>query len=352
MRTIQPDKVVLARESRGLTQAGLAERLSVSQAMVSKIEAGIAMPEATIIEKLASTLGYPLAFFFQVDPVIGAGPSELYHRKRQTTPSKLLRKVYAEVNVQRMHIARLLRSLDVACNVPKLTTDEFKSPEDIARAVRAMWHVPPGPIGDLVALVEANGALVLERHFGSPLIDGMSLWLPTLPPMFFMNVDACRSRRRLTLAHELGHSVMHAVPTPTMEEEANRFAAEFLMPDQEVAPYLVDVSLPRLAELKLYWKTSMAALLHRASDLEKISKDQATLLWKRLSKAGYRRNEPLELDLPDERPSLFREMIETHRRTLGYSLGNLAELLVFCEEELRQTYLPDETRLRVVPKRA
>ncbi len=40
-------------------------------------------------------------------------------------------------------------------------------------------------------------------------------------------------RSRLTLAHELGHMVMHRVPNASMEDQAFRIGAEFLMPDQD-----------------------------------------------------------------------------------------------------------------------
>ena len=46
-------------------------------------------------------------------------------------------------------------------------------------------------------------------------------------------------RKRMTLAHELGHIVMHSEPihlSKQSEEEAMRFAAEFLMPAHLIRP--------------------------------------------------------------------------------------------------------------------
>jgi Zn-dependent peptidase ImmA (M78 family)/transcriptional regulator with XRE-family HTH domain len=350
--TIQPDKIVLARESRALTQSALAKRLGCSQAFLSQIEAGVRAAPDTAPDQLSHALDYPSAFFFLTDPVYGSGPNELYHRKRQSTPVRLLRQVYAQVNIQRMGITRLLRSVEVTTNIPRLSVDEFNSPEAIARVLRATWHVPDGPINDLTALIEANGGIVVHRQFASSLLDGMSHWVPGAPPLFFMNASAPRSRRRHTLAHELGHMVLHSIPTPTMEEEANQFAAEFLMPEREARPYLADLSLPRLAELKLYWKVSMAAVLQRASMTGTISRDDATVLWRRLSKAGYRKMEPYELELPAEEPTLLRHIVEMHRTTLAYGYEQLMELLVLHESDFREVYAPTEARLRVVPRRA
>jgi Zn-dependent peptidase ImmA (M78 family) len=49
-----------------------------------------------------------------------------------------------------------------------------------------------------------------------------------------------------------------------MENEADRFAAEFLMPAKEIGPQLARMSLRRAAQLKPNWKVSMASLIYRA----------------------------------------------------------------------------------------
>ena len=48
-----------------------------------------------------------------------------------------------------------------------------------------------------------------------------------------MNSDMPGDRHRFNLAHELGHALMHRHSTGECESEANRFAAEFLMPKEE-----------------------------------------------------------------------------------------------------------------------
>ena len=97
---------------------------------------------------------------------------------------------------------------------------------------------------------------------------------------------------RLTLAHELGHLVMHEHPTEDMEREADRFAAEFLMPEQDVALELYPMSLERAAALKTRWRVSMAALIRRARDLGKLTTWQYKNLFVQLGRLGYRTNEP------------------------------------------------------------
>jgi Zn-dependent peptidase ImmA (M78 family) len=53
-------------------------------------------------------------------------------------------------------------------------------------------------------------------------------------------------RERLTLAHEVGHVVMHHLPTEEdPEDEANLFAATFLMPADDIHGDLGNLTLPR-----------------------------------------------------------------------------------------------------------
>ena len=40
---------------------------------------------------------------------------------------------------------------------------------------------------------------------------------------------------------------MYHIPTETIEDEANEFAAELLMPSREIKPYLADLNLAKLA---------------------------------------------------------------------------------------------------------
>ena len=69
-----------------------------------------------------------------------------------------------------------------------------------------------------------------------------------------------------TLAHELGHLVMHRFPSPDMENEAHAFASAFLMPAGDIRPYLQSrrIDLQLLASLKPEWRVSMQSIIMRA----------------------------------------------------------------------------------------
>jgi len=229
-----------------------------------------------------------------------------------------------------------------------LYMNELGSPEDAARAVRQHWHFPPGPVPDITKAIEDAGVVVFDCHFDTRFFSGMSLPTQEINYVIFVNGNMPGDRMRFTLAHELAHIIMHQIPTPSMEEEADRFAAELLMPSHEVRSQFYKVSLERLAVLKRYWKVSMAALLQHARRLNRITEHKYRSLWTEMGKVGYRLQEPEELEIPPDKPSLISELIELHHTKLGYTREDLSRLLGLFVEEYLTLYEPPHRYLRVV----
>lgn len=345
--------ISLARESRGLTQGELAGMLGVSQGFLSKIENGALQLSEEGLRTLSRALNYPAGFFFRNDRVYGVGLGEFFHRKRQSVPKRTLSKVYAKLEVRRMEIATLLKSADIGeTNFFAVDPDEYdRDIEMIAQAVRAAWKVPHGPIDNVVNLIERAGGIVVPFDFETAQIDAISNWYPGLPPLFFVNFRRPMDRIRFTLCHEIGHLIMHKAPTKSpvdLEREADRFAAEFLMPGEEIGRSLINLNLQKLAALKPHWKVSMGALIQRAADLNRITDRHARYLWMQMGKLGYRTREPAELDLPYEHPQLLDEIVRLHQKELGYGFKELCSALCLAEEEFRMLYLSKSACLRVV----
>lgn len=330
--------VALARESRGLTQSELARLLGLTQSYISKVESETLVPTPEVIERMAALLDYPASFFYLTDAVYGPGVTEFWHRKRQAATKRDLDRIYAEINKRIMHIERLLRGAEIAERFPRLSLDEYDGPEEIARIVRAAWNLPSGPVKDLVAAVESAGGIVVRMAFPTKLVDAVSRWIPGLPPLFFLNEDLPADRERITLAHEVGHVVMHLVPTPDMEDEAFRFAGELMMPARQIKPMLGNLTLPRLARLKAIWCVSMAALITHAARIGSITKNQERYLWMQMSRAGYRQREPSELDFEKETPGVLQALLELHRTTLGYTVDELSRWFSVHLHELFKMY--------------
>jgi len=348
MGVFNSEMLILAREFIGITQSELATRVGLSQAEISKIEGGIRTPSEEQVDSFARHLRCVKEFFYVADSIKNFSSACVYHRKRQSTTQGLLNKLLALVNKRRIQVKRLLYAAEITDNLfPRMDIDEhLGGPAEIARAIRSAWKLPPGPIQSLTKAVEDAGGIVIRCAFGTNKVDAVSQWLPDAPPLFFVNDAIPADRMRFSLAHEIGHVVMHQLPTDDMEREADRFAAEFLMPAELVAGQLSEVSLPKLAALKPYWKVSMAALLYRAAALGTISERTKNYLWFRMGQAGYKTKEPGQI--PSEFPTLLAELIDLHRSGLGYSITDLARLLITTEDEVRESFLPQGSGLRLL----
>jgi len=353
MARVNPKMVELARISRGLSQTDFAKMLGIPQSTYSRVEAGLLPAADELVDAIATKLDYPRDFFFLDEQIHGAGTSALHYvyRRKQGLPARTLRRIEAEANIGRIRIKRLLANARVKTPhvIPTFSLDDYKSDvERIAQSVRGMWLLPRGPVENMTAAIEAAGGIVIRQDFGTDAVDATSFRFPGMPPLFFVNKKLCGDRQRYTLAHELAHLVMHPIPNPEMEEQADRFAAEFLMPKEDIKPSLHQFSLAKAANLKPYWKVSMWALIRRAFNLGTITESQYRYLSMRMSAMGFRKQEPPELDFPVEQPKTYEGLIEVHLKKLGYTLEDLSKLLVANVEILQQQLSDPRSRLRLV----
>lgn len=338
-----PQMLTLARRTRGLSQVQTAKRAGIGQSLVSKYESGAMIPRDGHTEKLATALNYPIGFFFQRLIVTGPGIGEIFHRKRVAAAAKALGKFHAVAEVRRFDIAKLLNSWPITePAVPFLSIDEYEDdPMEVARLLRSYWNLPQGPIFNLTETMERNGCIIFAHDFGTAQIDGFSHRISDDPPLFHVNASLPPDRRRWTLAHELGHMVMHGfgeVDSDTAEQQANRFAGEFLAPANELKPTLWNLDFRRLAGLKREWKISMQAIIMRARDLDVITERQRRELFVRLGKAGHRKREPASLDPPIERENMARQLANYHLTNLEYTRDEILNYLCIGGRDFDQYY--------------
>jgi Zn-dependent peptidase ImmA (M78 family) len=238
-------------------------------------------------------------------------------------------------NTQKFQAAEV----EASFQVPNLPFDQFNNTERIAGLVRA-WQIPAGPVPNLTRMLEAAGVVVVHSTLDGSAVDGVTFRAPGLPPLTVLNVDQPADRMRFTLAHELGHLVMHHdQPTQSMEQEANEFASAFLMPTRDIRPHFARrIDLRLLAELKPVWRVSMASLLMRARSIGLLAYNQERYLWQQFSIAKIRQSEPPELDFVAETAAVLPDLLNAHIRELGYSIADLASLLHVQAPELACLY--------------
>lgn len=348
MNSINPAMIALARESRGLTQTDLARLLKISQGTLSKIEQGLLAVKEGFISEISVSLQYPESFFcerFSIYP-----PSFNHHRKRKALPQKELNKINAKINIYRNHIQKLLSSVEIDVRIPFYDVDEFNGPDEVAKQVKTVLSLPAGPIDNITNALEDSGILIFKVDFGTRKIDGLSIMTDVDIPIIFINEALPGDRLRFTLAHELGHIVMHhnSIPGPEMESEADAFASEFLMPKKDIEYYLHQLDLEKLAFLKRKWKVAMSALAVRANRLATISENQYRYLMVKMSERGYRLKEPAEIDVPVEEASLLKELVNFFLAELSYSTEDICKLLCMQVDDFEYVYLGKRAKLRLV----
>jgi Zn-dependent peptidase ImmA (M78 family) len=345
---VNPQMIIVARESQGMSQSELAARSGIRQPTLSKYEAGLLEVSDTDLMRLANALQFPAQFFEQTDRVYGFGGACFYHRKRRRLAIGELRRIQAKLNVFRFQLHRLLRGVDVVtdCSLVQIAPEECGGPAGVAQEIRKLWGVPIGPVDSVISTVEHAGAIVYSWDFGTTSLDAISQVAPDSPPIIFTNSRIPADRLRFTLVHEIGHLVMHQSHSPAMEQEADEFASEFLMPAKEIRPELRKLSMPKLAALKERWKVSMQALIRRAHDVGQISDRQYRSFCARMGMLGWRQNEPV--DIPSERPTVFHNILRAYTDEQQLSISEISAIANANESRFAK-YWPDRPdRLKVV----
>lgn len=333
--------LTLARESRGLTQKELAERLEIFPAKLCRIELGNQPLDQVTKKAMSKVLNYPASFFIQEGEAL---PMSLNFRKRANVAQKLLMPIEGQINIYRLNIESLLKALKLPSpKIPILDLKEFGNPIEAAKQLRKIWKMPKGPVTDLIGLVEEKGIIALSFDFGTERVDSRTILTHGGYPLLILNKANLGDRQRFSLAFELGHLVMHQFTLPELkrdiDHEANLFAASFLMPEEEIRKDMVgDISVPKLAELKPKWKVSMQALLFRADDLGLITVNQKKYLLQQFNTLKIRRREPPELDVPREKPLLLRNLIFKYREEQNMSVEEMAAFFHLTHEEFLLKY--------------
>lgn len=350
--------LLLARQYRGASQSQVASDAGLNQGHYSRIENDLLPegPSEDSVKRIAKALQFPTEFFYQSDGLMGL-PLSVHpmNRKRAAVGERALRKIHAELNLRLVHMRRFLRAVELrpSSPLPRIDVDDGGGPQEIARVIRRAWLLPDGPIADLTAACERAGILIILSDL-EPGIDGVAMSARDLPPCIFLNRNSSADRMRFSLAHELGHVLMHRVPTDDMEDEANSFAGELLLPERQFRSSLIGqrVTLEWLARQKRYWRVSMAFILYRASAIGALTRHQSEYLWKQLSSLGWRTREPIETDIEPESPSVFNKLVRMHVDDLGFDMDTVSKLVACNAEDLLALYgglvAPGRAPLRIV----
>jgi len=291
--TLTPSRLTLARKRRGLTLVQLAAVVGLSARSLSAYENGRQEPGPDTLRRLAAALDMPVGFLtagdvdeIPVDAISFRALSKLTAGQRDTARAAArIALLLAGWIEQRFHLPEP--------DVPSLPTLD---PETAAEVVRARWGLGVAPLGNLLRLLEAHGIRFFSLAADCTAVDAFSFgWHRT--PYVLLNTTKSGERGRFDAAHELGHLVLHGehrLPHgPDAEQDANRFAAAFLMPRASVLAHgLAGATSDRILAAKKTWGVSAMALTHRLFEVGLLTEWGYRTACVDLSRLGFRSGEP------------------------------------------------------------
>lgn len=333
--------LVIAREARGLTQTQLIEEVpNLSQGNYSRMEKGLMDISEDTLYNIAKVLNFPVSFFYQ--RLANKHQVEYLYRKRITMPRKEQMKLEATFDLIRIWVEKLLKDIDIPdFDLPAVQVSKNNTPEDIALRTRVKLGLPKGPVDKLVKPIEKHGVIVYFLKDAPDKFDGTTIMTENNQFIIVINDNTPNDRKRRTISHELGHIIMHIQHEPFIksedsEEEADRFASEFLMPAHEIRRDLINLRYVQLGDLKAFWKVSKASLIRRAKDLGFIDTRKYTNMMIELSKSGERREERSVVDL--DNPTLLSLVIQAYLDTLQYTKEQLSEIIHISLDDLERVF--------------
>lgn len=323
MKNFNGEQLKKARIYRGYTVGELAELSGYQRQTISMYENGKSTPiDISVIMNLSRVLNFPPQFF--TDQSIKLSSGATYFRALLTTNKK-----YRNQQEQKMEfVAKLYSFIQEYVDFPELNLPEIPvdiSPEEAAWVLRKHWGLGDRPISNLVYTVEENGIIVMSFKTETDDVDAFSKMIEIEGEQrYFIGYSSNKTsaaRIHFDVAHELGHICLHGWSEDVeslskeefkeREEQANRFAAAFLLPESTfrrdviTSPY----SLPYYKQLKQKWKVSMAAMIRRAYTLNIISADDYQMLVRTMQRRSIWKNEPLDDVLITSEPSLLRTSV-------------------------------------------
>lgn len=336
--------IKLARESRGITQKELAKLVGITQVSLSRLEKSDSIIALPLIEEIGTALHYPVSFFDKSfdDKELH---TSLFYRKRATMKVRDLDVINRRIQIINKAVDTLLDAVEIPeFSIPAIECTEEYHADEIAYRLKRYLQIPSSPILNIVNAIEKCGVIVCFLKIGNSgdKFDGLTTFTSKGYPIIYLNDDMPNDRKRFNLIHEVGHLTMHMrsenlkKSEEEKEEEANLFAAEFLLPRATCITDLSNMRLRDLSELKSKWMVSKAFLIHRAKELCCINENTSKYYYITLGRNGEKKQESGYV--PIDRPTILNKMIGLHLNNLAYSMEELSDMLGICSDEILELY--------------
>lgn len=334
-------QLIFAREYRGLTQKALSAAVSgLSQSNLSKYENGIEALSGETVERIMSYLNFPAKF---LNLNICNNVENKHYREKASISATGRKQIDRSVSL----IAYCFDWMSGFVDLPdyKLGSydlEEGVAPCEVARQIRRQCRLGVAPVRDICTVLESNGVFVYFWDCPYGEFDGVSLVTDNGYRLIIVNKNHSNDRMRWTLAHELGHCLMHEDTSVFVnenrnkEKEANEFAAEFLLPESEVRSAFAGIKMSKLPSFKTYWLTSMGAIVQRAKQLGSITNEKYRSMRVEFSRNRWNKNEPIPVSI--DNPTVFGKMYDLISNGLHYDANTISEASGIPEDIIRTIF--------------
>ena len=324
---LNPERVTEARLELSMSQTSLATYSGISRVTISRIESGLVpSPGIETMSTLSWALRKPVSYFFPTGKLnykITTVPSFRSLKSKSKADEMLTSlKIYdCALLVQFLYekIKPRFVALDIAEPVPFSHNDyDMDVAEAAAVNVRRQLDIGDSPVSNVCIYLENNGILCFPANLPSK-IGSVNVSLQTgdgkeTSIVLFSN-KLNYYRLRFTLAHELGHIVLHhflaedeyGQDYETIERQAHRFASAFLMPKKPFIASIGPLTLTGILKLKDKWNVSAAAIVKRLYDLRLIDERRYEFFQVEMSRKKWKRSEPGDDKFEPEDPYYMRE---------------------------------------------
>lgn len=361
-----PYRIRQARTSRRMSISDLSEMLEVSKQLVSQYETGKTSPSMGKLNEISKILKYPVSFFYKPIHKNDSASSIVFFRSNKTAKVKSKNAAKEKMEIFCEIVSYLENYVNLPeTNLPKMEYENedlmplsVEEIENYAMGLRKAWGLGVGPIDNLMVEVQKNGIHVSKISLNLEKIDAFSVWMNNKSYIFLNDDKNTNARIRFDIAHELGHLLMHAdyytnedfEKSPIkqkLELEANMFAGAFLMPRQTFEKDVFSSSIDHFIQLKCKWKASIGSMIYRCEELGILSENQIKYLKDQMKKRSYWRREPLDNEMPVEKPFMCKQAIQLLLDNNILTPGQISEDIGCYPEEIEEyCYLPKGT-LRV-----
>ena len=272
-------RIAEARKALNLTQEHLANRVGIDRTALGLIENGKRKVSAVELVDLAAALDIPLAWFVH-DPL----PAVVSRRAEAGPGHEVTARLDRELELFSGDVASLievgvLSAVDdrPTWNLPCTHNDS----EKVAIQVREYVAAGTGPLLDIPRIAERFGLYSCSQSLGAGGADGALARVTDGAAAAVIDGDAQPGRRRMSLAHELGHWLFgdaYDSGATDAERMINSFAIHFLAPRAGITPMWGDCRTDSLRDrairiagaYRISWSASVLQLRH----LDLITDDQ------------------------------------------------------------------------------